>query len=120
MFVNICIFCHVLHCNFVFFVFYFSFSLKITYIIKCCNCYFDKYLLEIDGRPETMNSERSNFLNIIRMKDMKTEWKSKDDIQKQWFLTDCEIVFHSCFDCAYKALQISGCRKKLKVLFGRN
>ena len=54
------------------------------------------------------------------MKDMKTEWKSKDDIRKQWFLTDCEIVFHSCFDCAYKALQISGCRKKLKVLFGRN
>ena len=46
------------------------------------------------------------------MKDMKTEWKSKDDIRKQWFLTDCEIVFHSCFDCAYKALQISGCRKK--------
>ena len=46
-----------------------------------------------------MDPERSNVLNIIRSNDMMTEWKSKDDIRKQWFLVDREIVFHSCFDC---------------------
>ena len=70
-----------------------------TYINKCCNCYFDMYLLEINRRPKIMDPERSNVLNIIRSNDMRTEWKSKDDIRKQWFLVDREIVFHSCFDC---------------------
>ena len=70
-----------------------------TYIIKCCNCYFDMYLLEINRRPKIMDPERLNLLNIIRINDMRTEWKSKDDIRKQWFLMDREIVFHSCFDC---------------------
>ena len=46
-----------------------------------------------------MDPERLNLLNIIRINDMRTEWKSKDDIRKQWFLMDREIVFHSCFDC---------------------
>ena len=70
-----------------------------TYIIKCCNCYFDVYLLEMNRRTKLMGPERSNALNNIRINDMKTEWKSKDDIRKQWFLVDCEIVFHSCFAC---------------------
>ena len=60
-----------------------------------------------------MDPERSNLLNIISIKDMKTEWKSKDDIRKKWFLTDREIVFHSCFDCVYKALEISSYRKNI-------
>ena len=42
-----------------------------------------------------MNPEKSNLLNTIRIKDMKTKWKSKDDIRKQWFLIDRKIVFHS-------------------------
>ena len=79
------------------FVFCFSYNLKMAYIIKCCNCYIDIYLLEINQRPKTMNLERSNLLNIIRIKDIRTEWKSKDGILKQWFLIDCEIVFHICF-----------------------
>ena len=54
-----------------------------TYIIKRCNCYFDMYLLEINRRQEIMDPERSDLLNIIRIKDMRTEWKSKDGMQKQ-------------------------------------
>ena len=30
-----------------------------------------------------MDPEGSNVLNIIRRNDMRTEWKSKDDIRKQ-------------------------------------
>ena len=63
-----------------------------------------------------MNPEKSNLLNTIRIKDMKTKWKSKDDIRKQWFLIDRKIVFHSCFDCVYKTLQISSYRKKQLIL----
>ena len=33
-----------------------------------------------------MNPEKSNLLNTIRIKDMKTKWKSKDDIRKHGFL----------------------------------
>ena len=63
-----------------------------------------------------MDPERSNVLNIIRSNDMRTEWKSKDDIRKQWFLVDREIVFHSCFDCVWKALQISSYRQNPLIL----
>ena len=59
-----------------------------------------------------MDPERLDLLNIIRIKDMRTEWKSKDGMRKQWFLIDSETVFHSCFDCVYKALRISSYRKK--------
>ena len=54
-----------------------------TYIIKCCSYYFDMYLLEVNRRPKMMDPERSNLLNIILIKDMRTESKSKDDIRKQ-------------------------------------
>ena len=63
-----------------------------------------------------MDLERSNLLNIIRIKDMRTELKSKDGIQKQLFLIDGEIVFHPCFDCVYKALQISSYRNNALIL----
>ena len=46
---------------------------------------------------------------------MKTEWKSKRDIRKLCYLIDREIVFH-CFDCTYKALQISSDRKNPLIL----
>ena len=83
-----------------------------TYIIKCCNCYFDMYLVEINRWPKIMNPEKLNLLNIIRIKDVKTERKSNDDIPKQWFLIEREIAFNSCFDSVYKALQISSYRTK--------
>ena len=51
-----------------------------TYIIKCCNCFFDMYLLEINQRPEIMGLEGKNLLNIILIKNKWTEWKSKNDI----------------------------------------
>ena len=59
-----------------------------------------------------MNPEKLNLLNIIRIKDVKTERKSNDDIPKQWFLIEREIAFNSCFDSVYKPLQISSYRTK--------
>ena len=32
-----------------------------TYINKCCNCYFDMYLLEINRTPKIMNPEKVEF-----------------------------------------------------------
>ena len=84
--------------------------------MNCWNCYFDMYLLEINLKRKIMNPQRSNLLSISCIKDMKTEWKWKDDILKQWFLIDREIVFHLCFDCVYKALQISSYRKNPLIL----
>ena len=52
-----------------------------TYIIKSCNCYFDIYFY--NQRPEIMNPERKNLLNIIRIKNKWTEWKSKNNILNQ-------------------------------------
>ena len=96
--------------------FVFHLVLKMTYIIKCCNCYFDMYILEINRRLEIMDPERKNLLNIIRIKNKWTEWKSKNDILKQRFLINDEIVFHSCFGCIYKVLQNSTYRKKSLIL----
>ena len=79
-----------------------------TYIIKCCNCYFDMYLLEINRRPKIMDPERSNVLNIIRMNDMRTEWKSKDDIRKQLFLNFSFFVFHLALKISY-AIKCCNC-----------
>ena len=44
-----------------------------------------------------------------------TEWKAKNDLG-QWFLTDGEIIFHSCFGCIYQVLQNSTYRKNLPIL----
>ena len=74
------------------------------------------YLLEINRRPIITNPEKSNLLNTIRIKDMKTKWKSKDVIRKQWFLIDRKIVFHSWYDCVYKTRQISSYRKNQLIL----
>ena len=79
-----------------------------TYIIKRCNCYFDMYLLEINRRPKVMDPERSNVLNIIRINDMRTEWKSKDDIWKQLFLNFSFFVFHLALKISY-AIKCCNC-----------
>ena len=44
-----------------------------------------------------------------------TEWKAKNDLG-QWFLTDGEIIFHSCFGCIYQVLQNSTYRKNSPIL----
>ena len=36
-----------------------------TYVIKCCNCYFDMYLLEINQRPKITDPERKNLLILF-------------------------------------------------------
>ena len=40
-----------------------------TYIIKCCNCYFGMYLLEINQRQEIVDPERKNLLSINRTRE---------------------------------------------------
>ena len=71
-----------------------------SYVIRCFNCYFDMYLLEINLRPELMDSEKTDLPDIICIRHRRTEWKAKNDLG-QWFLTDSEIIFHSCFGCIY-------------------
>ena len=83
--------------------------------IRCCNCYFDMYLLEINQRLELMHSEKTGLLDIIRIRYRRTEWKAKIDLG-QWFLTNGEIIFHSCFGCIYQVLQNSTYRKNSPIL----
>ena len=71
------------------------------------------YILEINRRLQIIDPERKNLLNIIRIKNKWTEWESKNDILKQWFLINGEIVFHSYFGCIYKVFQNSTYRKSL-------
>ena len=50
-----------------------------TYVIKCCNCYFDMYLLEINQRPELIDSEKkkTGLIDIIRIRHRRTKRKAK-------------------------------------------
>ena len=93
----------------------FHLALKISYAIRCCNFYFDMYLLEINQRSELMDSEKTCYIAIIRLRHRRTEWKAKNDL-RQWFLTDGEIIFHSCFGCIHQALQNSTYRKYSPIL----
>ena len=76
---------------------------------------FDMYLLEINQRPELMDSEKPSLIDIICIRHKRTEWKAKNDLG-QWFLTDGEIIFHSCFGCIYQVLQNSTYRKNSPIL----
>ena len=99
--------------KFSFFVFHLA--LKISYAIKCCNCYFDMYFLEINQRPELMDSDKIGYIDIIRIRHRRTEWKAKNELG-QWFLTDGEIIFHSCFGYIHQVLQNSIYRKNSPIL----
>ena len=68
-----------------------------SYAIRCSNCCFYKYLLEINQRMELKDSEKTGLIYIIRLRHRRTEWKAKNELG-QWFLTDGEMIFHSCFD----------------------
>ena len=50
-----------------------------TYVIKCCNCYFDMYLLEINQRSELIDSEKkkTGLIDIIRIRHRRTKRKAK-------------------------------------------
>ena len=76
---------------------------------------FDMYLLEINQRPELMDSEKPSLIDIICIRHKRTEWNAKNDLG-QWFLTDGEIIFHSCFGCIYQVLQNSTYRKNSPIL----
>ena len=76
---------------------------------------FDMYLLEINQRPKLMDSEKPSLIDVICIRHKRTEWKAKNDLG-QWFLTDGEIIFHSCFGCIYRVLQNSTYRKNSPVL----
>ena len=41
---------------------------------------FDMYLLEINQRPELMDSEKPILIDIIRIRHKRTEWKAKNDL----------------------------------------
>ena len=66
-----------------------------TYVIKCCNCYFDMYLLEISKRPEIMDTNQRSFLSIIRIRKKRKE---------RWLHINGEIIFHLSFECVRKVL----------------
>ena len=40
-------------------------------------------LLEINQRPKMMDPERKNLLSIIRTREKRKEWKSKNDLLEQ-------------------------------------
>ena len=75
-----------------------------SYTIRCWNCYFNMYLLEINQRPKLMDFEKTGLIDIIRIRHRRTEWKTKNNLGK-WFLTDGEIIFNSWFGCIYQVLE---------------
>ena len=90
-----------------------------SYIIKCCNCYFDIYLLEINQKPAIMDPNRVKILGIICIRDKHGKWSSKKELHKQWFHINGEVIFHSCFKCIYELLQNSTLRKKCSLYKGQ-
>ena len=45
--------------------------------IRCCNCYFDMYPLEINQRPELMDSKKTGLLDIIPIRHRGLNRKQK-------------------------------------------
>ena len=86
-----------------------------SYIIRCCNCYFDMYLYEINQKPEIMDPGRQNILSILHIREKEEKKSSKKGLHEQWFHINGEIIFHSCFKCIYKVLQNSTFRKKVLI-----
>ena len=64
---------------------------------------------------ELKDYEKTGLMYIIRLRHRRTEWKAKNDLG-QWFLTDGEMIFHSCFGCIYHVLQNSAYRKNSPIL----
>ena len=87
-----------------------------SYIINCCNFYFDTYLYEINQNPAIMDPNRQNVLIIMRIREKEEKRSSKKGLHEQWFHVNREIIFHSCFECIYKVLQNSVFRKKAYVI----
>ena len=85
------------------------------YAVRCCNCYSHMYLIGINQRSQLMDSEKTRLLDVIHIKHGRTDWKAKNDLGK-WFLTNGEIIFHSCFGCIYQVLQNSTYRKNSPIL----
>ena len=85
------------------------------YAVRCCNCYSHMYLIGINQRSQLMDSEKTRLLDVIHIRHGRTDWKAKNDLGK-WFLTNGEIIFHSCFGCIYQVLQNSTYRKNLPIL----
>ena len=85
------------------------------YAVRCCNCYSHMYLIGINQRSQLMDSEKTRLLDVIHIRHGRTDWKAKNDLGK-WFLTNGEIIFHSCFGCIYQVLQNSTYRKNSPIL----
>ena len=73
------------------------------------------YLIGINQRSQLMDSEKTRLLDVIHIRHGRTDWKAKNDLGK-WFLTNGEIIFHSCFGCIYQVLQNSTYRKNSPIL----
>ena len=84
-----------------------------SYIIRCCNCYFEMYLYEINQKAEIMDPSRQNVLSIMRIRE---KGQPKKRILAQWFNINGEVIFHSCFKCDYKVLQSFTLRKNSFIL----
>ena len=85
------------------------------YAVRCCNCYSHMYLIGINQRSQLMDSEKTRLLDVIHIRHGRTDWKAKNDLGK-WFLTNGEIIIHSCFGCIYQVLQNSTYRKNSPIL----
>lgn len=46
-----------------------------SYKIITCNCYFDRYLAEINENPQLLNIDEENLKNFLCLRD---KWSSKD------------------------------------------
>lgn len=46
-----------------------------SYKIITCNCYFDRYLAEINENPQLLNIDEENLKHFLCLRD---KWSSKD------------------------------------------
>ena len=72
-----------------------------SYKIITCNCYFDRYLTEINENPQLLNIDEENLKNFLCLRD---KWSSKDawHLENRYHFYD-DRIFHPCHKCIFSA-----------------
>ena len=72
---------------------------KVKYVVICCNCLFDFYLLEFNKNPDLLLVPRKNMQKIFKLRN---KWYCDGTWhQEKWFKLRYDHIFHACFKCIY-------------------
>ena len=73
-----------------------------SYRIICCNCYFDRYLSEINENPQLLTFEEEHLKTFSCLRDRRSSenaWHLEN-----WYHFHDDRIFHACHKCIFNIL----------------